>query len=47
MKGVITGKEVMENLGILFKEFGPKVAFRAIYAVLSGKNCTFLEVVMA
>lgn len=46
MAGVITGREVVMNLGTLFREFGAKTSFRVLWALASGRKCTFLEVVM-
>ena len=48
MRGVITGREVVTNLGLIYREFGPGCVFRCLWAIargaVSGKSTTFLEV---
>ncbi|MGQ0508324.1 MAG: hypothetical protein ACT4TC_23745 [Myxococcaceae bacterium] len=43
MRGVITGRDVVANLGLIWREFGFTCLLRCLYASLSGKPCTFLE----
>ena len=45
MRGVITGREVVSNLGLIYREFGPSCVLRCLWALVSGKSTTFLEVV--
>lgn len=44
MRGVITGREVVANLGLIYREFGAGCLFRCLWALVSGKSTTFLEV---
>ena len=44
MRGVITGREVVSNLGLIYREFGPSCVVRCLWALMSGKTTTFLEV---
>ena len=44
MRGVITGREVLENLGIIYREFGATCLLRCLWVLLSGRSTTFLEV---
>lgn len=44
MRGVITGREVVENLGLICKEFGVGCLIRCLWVLASGKSTTFLEV---
>jgi len=50
MSGVITTKEVVANLGLIWAEFGGICLFRCAVAVavaaLTGRTTTFLAVVM-
>lgn len=46
MKGVITGREVAANLWLIFREFGPRCAFRCLYCVVRGGGTTFLDVAL-
>lgn len=50
MSGVITTKEVVANLGLIWREFGGACIFRCVLAVvlatLTGRTTTFLAVVM-
>jgi hypothetical protein len=45
MRGVITGRDVIRNVGIIYREFGPRCLARVLWALLLGKRTTFLEVV--
>lgn len=45
MRGIITGRDVMQNLGIIWREFGARCFLRLMWVLLIGKQTTFLEVV--
>jgi len=45
MRGVITNRDVLANIGLIWREFGPRCFLRCLSAVLSDKETTFLEVV--
>ncbi len=44
MQGVITGKDVLKHLPLIWREFGTRCAVKALRAVLTGKKTTFLDV---
>jgi hypothetical protein len=48
MNGVITSKDVLANMGLIWREFGPGCFVRCVKALfsglVSGKPTTFLEV---
>jgi hypothetical protein len=44
MQGVITGKDVLKHLPLIWREFGTRCAISALRAVLTGKKTTFLDV---
>ena len=44
MQGVITGRDVLKNLPLIWREFGTRCAISALRAVLTGKKTTFLDV---
>ncbi|HEY8212407.1 MAG TPA: hypothetical protein VIG99_33215 [Myxococcaceae bacterium] len=48
MNGVITSKDVLANMGLIWREFGPGCFVRCVRALVSGlvsgKPTTFLEV---
>ena len=44
MRGVITGREVLENLGLIYREFGAACVLRCLWALVRGRSTTFLEV---
>ena len=44
MRGVITGKDVLRNLPLIWREFGTVCLVKALSAVLTGKKTTFLDV---
>jgi hypothetical protein len=44
MRGVITGREVVSNLGVIYQEFGSSCVLRCLWVLVSGKPTTFLEV---
>ena len=47
MRGVITGRDVMQNVGIIYREFGVRCLARCLWVLALGKRTTFLEVVTA
>ena len=44
MSGVITGREVVSNLGVIYQEFGPTCVLRCLWVLARGRPTTFLEV---
>jgi hypothetical protein len=44
MKGVITGREVVSHLWVIWREFGTTCMCRCLVACLTGNRSTFLEV---
>jgi len=46
MRGIITGRDVVQNLGIIYREFGGRCLARVLWVLLIGKRTTFLEVVL-
>jgi len=46
MRGVITGRDVLANMPLIWREFGLTCLLRCLYASVSGKPCTFLECAM-
>ena len=45
MRGIITGRDVVENVGIIYREFGGRCLARLLWVLLIGKRTTFLEVI--
>jgi hypothetical protein len=43
MRGVITKRDVIGNLGLIWREFGPRCLIRCLGAVVTGRSTTFLE----
>lgn len=43
MRGVITTKDVAENLWLIYREFGFLCVARCVAAALKGEQTTFLE----
>jgi hypothetical protein len=43
MRGIITGRDVVENVGIIYREFGARCLVRLLWVLLIGKRTTFLE----
>jgi hypothetical protein len=43
MRGVITGKDVVENVGLIYREFGVRCLARLLWVLMVGKRTTFLE----
>lgn len=46
MRGVITARDVVSNLGLIWREFGPRCALRCMVACVTGRRTTFLSVAM-
>jgi len=46
MRGVITGRDVMQNVGTIYREFGVRCLARCLWVLAIGKRTTFLEVVI-
>lgn len=44
MRGVITLRDVLANLGLIFREFGAPCLARCFLASLKRQHTTFLEV---
>ncbi|MBJ6762334.1 hypothetical protein JGU66_16310 [Myxococcaceae bacterium JPH2] len=44
MRGVITLRDVLANLGVVFREFGPLCVARCVVASLCRRRTTFLEI---
>ena len=44
MKGVITGRDVLSNLWVVWREFGVTCVCKCLIACVSGTPSTFLEV---
>jgi hypothetical protein len=45
MRGIITGCDVVRNLGIIYREFGARCLVRCLWVLTIGKRTTFLEVI--
>jgi len=43
MRGIITGRDVVQNAGIIYREFGARCFARLLWVLLIGKRTTFLE----
>jgi hypothetical protein len=46
MRGVISSKDVVVNLGLIWREFGPGCVYRCLRAIVSREPTTFLDVAM-
>ncbi len=44
MSGVITGRDVVKNVGTITREFGLRCLLRCLWAIASGRRTTFLDV---
>jgi hypothetical protein len=47
MLGVITGREVLGNAALIYREFGVLCLTRCLWALATGRRCTFLQVALA
>ncbi len=45
MRGLITNREVLMNLGVIWREFGLGCVLRCMWVVCHGRQTTFLDVV--
>lgn len=45
MRGVITTRTVLKHLPLIWREFGPRVTWRCLAAVVLRRRTTFLELV--
>ena len=46
MRGVITNRDIVANLGVVWREFGILCVLRCLVVLLSGRRTTFLEVAL-
>ncbi len=46
MRGVITLRDVLANLGVVLREFGPLCVVRCLLASLRRQPTTFLEIAL-
>jgi hypothetical protein len=46
MRGVITTRDVLTNLGLIWREFGSVCMFRCLSALVKGQPTTFLDVAL-
>lgn len=44
MRGVITGRDVVANLGLIWREFGAGCVVRCLVAFVTRRRTTFLDV---
>jgi hypothetical protein len=44
MKGVIDSRQVASHFGLIWREFGPRCAFRCVAAIFHRRPTTFLDV---
>lgn len=47
MRGVITSRDVLANLGLIWREFGAACVMRCMVACVTGRRTTFLDVACA
>ena len=45
MRGVITNRDVVRNLGLIYREFGTRCVFRCLWVLATRRTTTFLDVV--
>jgi hypothetical protein len=45
MNGCITTRDVLKHPVLIARLFGPRCYLRCLCAVMSGRSCTFLEMV--
>jgi hypothetical protein len=45
MRGIITGRDVVQNVGIIYREFGARCLARCLWVLAIGKRTTFLDVI--
>jgi hypothetical protein len=44
MLGVITGRDVLKNSMLIWREFGPRCLMRCLFACAMGPKTTFLTI---
>jgi hypothetical protein len=45
MRGIITGSDVVQNIGLIYREFGPRCLVQCLWVLAIRKRTTFLDVV--
>jgi hypothetical protein len=45
MRGIITGRDVVNNVGIIYREFGARCLVRCLWVLAIGRRTTFLDVI--
>jgi len=45
MRGVITNRDVVRHLGLIYREFGTRCMFRCLWVLATRRTTTFLDVV--
>jgi hypothetical protein len=45
MRGIITGRDVVRHVGIIYREFGARCLVRCLWVLAIGKQTTFLDVI--
>jgi hypothetical protein len=45
MRGIITNRDVVRHLGLIYREFGVGCLLRCLWVVATRRTTTFLEVV--
>ena len=45
MRGIITGRDVLQNVGIIYREFGARCLVRCLWVLAIRKRTTFLDVI--
>ncbi len=45
MRGIITGRDVVQHVGIIYREFGVRCLVRCFWVLAIGKQTTFLDVI--
>lgn len=45
MRGVITNRDVVRHLGLIYREFGTRCVFRCLWVLATRRTTTFLDVV--
>ena len=43
MRGIITSRDVVRNVGTIYREFGGRCLLRCLWVMVSGRRTTFLE----
>jgi hypothetical protein len=45
MRGIITSRDVVQHVGIIYREFGFRCLARCLWVLATGRRTTFLDVV--